>query len=106
MPLEFGNDICTPCEPSARIWHNGNDPIGRRPIAMIVDDLQPIQHHQPTINDTLSKGVAECGKETNTRFFFFRGLLDTPPPSTFLIYYVFPRIMSFFFFFLIQKIYV
>ena len=27
-----------------------------------------------------SKGVAECGKETNTRFFFFRGLLDTPHP--------------------------
>ena len=46
----------------------------------------------------LDKGVAECGKETNTRFFFFRGLLDTPPPSTFLIEYVFPRLMSFFFF--------
>ena len=36
------------------------------------------------------KGVAECGKETNTRFFSFRGLLDTPPPSTFLTEYVFP----------------
>ena len=51
------------------------------------------------------KGVAECGKETNTRFFFFRGLLDTPPPCTFLIEYVFPRLMSFFFK-KIQKIYV
>ena len=40
-----------------------------------------------------SKGVAECGKETNTRFFFFRGLLDTPPPSTFLIEYVFPMLI-------------
>ena len=42
-------------------------------------------------------GVAECGKETNTRFFFFRGLLDTPPPSTFLIEYVFAILMFFFF---------
>ena len=46
----------------------------------------------------LLKGAAECGKETNALFFFFRGLLDTPPPSTFLIEYVFPRLMSFFFF--------
>ena len=51
-----------------------------------------------------AKGVAECGKETNTRFFFFRGLLDTPSPSTFLIEYVFPRLMSFFLK-KIQKIY-
>ena len=28
-----------------------------------------------------AKGVAECGKETNTRYFFFRVLLDSPPPS-------------------------
>jgi hypothetical protein len=47
MSLEFGNDFCTPCEPSARVWHKGNDPIGRRPIAIIVvDDLQQIQPHQ------------------------------------------------------------
>jgi len=39
------------------------------------------------------KGVAECGKETNTRFFFFRAPVDTPPPSTFLIWYVFPILM-------------
>ena len=44
-----------------------------------------------------NKGVAECGKETNTRFFFFRGLLDHPPTPTFLIQYVFPMLMSFFF---------
>ena len=51
----------------------------------------------------LLKGVAECGKETNTHFFFF-----SPPPSTFLIEYVFPRLISFFvfLFILIQKIYV
>ncbi|EDR08946.1 uncharacterized protein LACBIDRAFT_296565 [Laccaria bicolor S238N-H82] len=33
----------------------------------------------------IAKGVAECGKETNTCFFFFRVQLDTPPPPTFLI---------------------
>jgi hypothetical protein len=37
VPFEFGNDFCTPCEPIARVWHKGNDPIGRRPIA--VDDV-------------------------------------------------------------------
>ena len=48
MPLELGNGFCTPCEPSARIWHKGNDPIGRRSIAIIlVDvDLQQIRRHQ------------------------------------------------------------
>jgi len=35
MPLEFGNDFCLPREPIARIWHKGNDPIGRCPIAII-----------------------------------------------------------------------
>ena len=48
MALEFGNDSCTACEPSARIWHKGNDPNGRRPIAIIVVDvdLLQIQRHQ------------------------------------------------------------
>ena len=48
MALEFGNDFCTPCEPSARIWHKGNDPIGRRAIAIIVVDIDllQIQCHQ------------------------------------------------------------
>ena len=36
-------------------------------------------------NPGLNKGVAECGKETNSHFFFFRVLPDTLPPSTFLI---------------------
>ena len=45
MPLEFGDDLCAACEPIARIWHKGNDPIGRRPIA-IIDDLQDIQCRQ------------------------------------------------------------
>jgi hypothetical protein len=35
VPFEFGNDFCTPCEPIARVWHKGNDPIGRRPIAVV-----------------------------------------------------------------------
>jgi hypothetical protein len=49
MPLEFGNDFCTPCEPIARIWHKGNDPIERGPIAVIVVDvdLQQFQRDQP-----------------------------------------------------------
>ena len=39
MPFQFGNDFCMPCEPNARIWHEGNDPIGRRPIPVIVVDV-------------------------------------------------------------------
>ena len=35
MPLEFGNDFCTPCEPIAWIWHKRNNPIGRRPIGVV-----------------------------------------------------------------------
>ena len=35
MPLEFGNDFCTPCEPITWIWHDGNDPIRHRPIAVV-----------------------------------------------------------------------
>ena len=45
MPLEFGDDFCAACEPIARIWHKGNDPIGRRPIAVIVVDID-LQHRQ------------------------------------------------------------
>ena len=47
MPLELSNDFRAACEPIARIWHKGNDPIGHRPIAIIVvDDLREIQRHQ------------------------------------------------------------
>ena len=48
MPLEFSDDFCTPCEPNARIWHKGNDPIGRRLNAIdVVDvDLQETERHQ------------------------------------------------------------
>ena len=35
MHVKFGNDICTPCEPIAWIWHKGNNPIGRRPIGVV-----------------------------------------------------------------------
>ena len=45
MPLEFGDDICPPCEPTAWIWHKGNDPIRRCPIAIIVVDV-----HLPEIH--------------------------------------------------------
>ena len=42
MALEFGNDFCTPCEPIARIWHKGNDPIERRSTAVVDVDLPEI----------------------------------------------------------------
>ena len=43
MALEFGNDFCAACEPIAWIWHKGNDPIGRRPIAII--DVHLLEIH-------------------------------------------------------------
>ena len=48
MLLESGDDFCAACEPIARIWHKGNDPIGRRPVAVIVVDvdLQGMPRHQ------------------------------------------------------------
>ena len=42
MALQFGDGFCTPCEPIARIWHKGNNPIGRRPIAVVDVDLPEI----------------------------------------------------------------
>ena len=35
MPLEFGNDFRPACEPIAWVWCEGNDPVGRRPIAVV-----------------------------------------------------------------------
>ena len=35
MLLEFGDEFCPPCEPIAWIWHEGNDPIGHRTIAVV-----------------------------------------------------------------------
>ena len=35
MHLEFGNDFCTPREPIAWIWHEWNNPIGRRPMSIV-----------------------------------------------------------------------
>ena len=48
MCLEFIDDFCAACEPTAWIWHEGHDPIGRGPITIIVVDvdLQEIQRHQ------------------------------------------------------------
>ena len=43
MHLEFRDGFCTPSEPSARVWHKGNDP--HCPIAVDVD-LQKIQRRQ------------------------------------------------------------
>ena len=46
MALQFGNDFCPPCEPIALVWHEGDDPIDRRPIAVvdIVDVHLPHVH--------------------------------------------------------------
>ena len=46
MALEFGDDFCPSCEPIARIWHKGNDPIERRPIPIVDIDLQGVQRCQ------------------------------------------------------------
>ena len=54
MALELGDDFCPPCEPIARIWHKGNDPIRRRLIATVDIYLQEVQHHQ------LARQVADC----------------------------------------------
>ena len=35
MLPQFGDDFYAACEPIARIWHKGNEPIGRCPIAVI-----------------------------------------------------------------------
>ena len=46
MPLEFSDDFCPSCEPTAWIWHKGNDPIRRRPVAItvVVDVYLPEIH--------------------------------------------------------------
>ena len=44
MVLKFGDDFCTACEPIARVWYKGNDPIRYRPIAIIVDLHLPEIH--------------------------------------------------------------
>ena len=35
MALEFGKDFCLACEPIAWVWREGDDPIERRPIAVV-----------------------------------------------------------------------
>ena len=45
MPLEFGNDFCTPCEPIAGVQHEGNDPI-TCPIAIV----DVVYVHLPELN--------------------------------------------------------
>ena len=71
MCLQFGDDFCAACEPTARIWHEGHDPVGRRPIAIIVVDvdLQEIQYgHQPASvrkYSTHSLGFIECAIASN-----------------------------------------
>ena len=42
MPLEFRDNFYPPYEPIARIWRNGNDPIGHHPIAVVDVDLPEI----------------------------------------------------------------
>ena len=46
MALQFGNDFCSPCEPIAWVWREGDDPIERRPISVVdVVDLHPPHVH-------------------------------------------------------------
>ena len=35
MLPQFGDDFCAACEAIAQVWHEGNDPIERRPIAIV-----------------------------------------------------------------------
>ena len=64
MALKFGDDFCPPCEPNARLWHNGNDPIRRRAIATVDIDLQEVPRHQLAGRlskcSTHSVSCAEC----------------------------------------------
>ena len=46
MLLEFGDDCCAPCEPIAGAWHEGNDPVRRRPIAIV----DVVDVHLPAIH--------------------------------------------------------
>ena len=46
MLLEFGDDFCTACEPVAGVWHEGNDPFRRCPIA----GVDVVDVHLPEIN--------------------------------------------------------
>ena len=57
MPLELGDGVCAACEPVARIWHKGNDPVGRHPIAITVVDvkLQEIATPSASLLDIWSK---------------------------------------------------
>ena len=43
MHPQFGDDFCTPCEPTAWIWHKGNDPTERRPIVVV--DVADVNLH-------------------------------------------------------------
>ena len=69
MCLEFGDDFCAACEPGARIWHKGNDPIGRRPITIIMYvDLQETKPSSAYLMDTISNHsthVIECVVASN-----------------------------------------
>jgi len=39
MFLEFSNNLCAACEPSARVWHEGNYCIGYRSVTKVVTDV-------------------------------------------------------------------
>ena len=45
MPLEFGDDFCLPCESTAWIGHEGNDPIRRSIAITVVVDVQLPEIH-------------------------------------------------------------
>ena len=72
MPLEFGNDCFPPCESIAWVWHERDDPIGHRLIAVVgvVDVHLPYYQlgslvHQHDNHSTYCVSTMECAVVSN-----------------------------------------
>ena len=72
MPLEFGNDRFPPCESIAWVWHERDDPIGHRLIAVVgvVDVHLPYYQlgslvHRHGNHSTYSVIIMECAVVSN-----------------------------------------
>ena len=57
MPLQFGNNFCPACEPIAWVWREGDDPIERRPIALV----DVVDVHLPEV-----RTISSIHRYTNT----------------------------------------
>ena len=61
MSLEFGNDFHPACEPIAWVWREGDDPIRRRPIAVVgVVDVHLREIHSFTGTLTRQPFYSQC----------------------------------------------